>query len=92
MEQKVDTPVVEEKKVEEKVEEQPENKGKKTPSKSAKKSTKKTTTKKESPKKSESKKTATEKLLKSIGFDKEDIRNKEKLTDLRQKLKNQKMK
>ena len=30
---------------------------------------------------------ATEKLLKSIGFDKEDIRNKEKLTDLRQKLK-----
>ncbi len=30
---------------------------------------------------------ATEKLLKSIGFDKEDLRNKEKLTDLRQKLK-----
>ncbi|MBO6233271.1 MAG: RNA-binding transcriptional accessory protein [Clostridia bacterium] len=29
----------------------------------------------------------TEKLLKSIGFDKEDLRNKEKLTDLRQKLK-----
>lgn len=30
---------------------------------------------------------ATEKLLKSIGFDKEDLRNKEKITDLRQKLK-----
>ena len=30
---------------------------------------------------------ATEKLLASIGFDKEDLRNKEKLTDLRQKLK-----
>ena len=30
---------------------------------------------------------ATEKLLESIGFDKEDLRNKEKLTDLRQHLK-----
>ena len=30
---------------------------------------------------------ATEKLLKSIGFEKEDLKNKEKLTDLRQKLK-----
>ena len=30
---------------------------------------------------------ATEKLLQSIGFEKEDLRNKEKLTDLRQKLK-----